>query len=299
MSSTSTLVPTSKPMTNFESVGEFNENFGHPKHSVLQEMILETNPKLVKFRLSLISEEISELETAVDENDITEVIDALADILYVAYGMGQVLGINLDSDFFEHYQHLIPTTIPYAQLTNFEIVKKIMSNIKPMENSINRQIFTENPDMVQDCLSVIKEEYQNLESASETDLIKVSQSLVNLIFGVYKMGYNLGIDLDKAFRIVHLSNMSKLCQNEKQAIETIEHYRTLENFKDIDVRYRLSTVNPDYYVIYNFDTGKILKSKYFTTPNFGSLFEFTTVRKPVIIDISLKSNDDRVNFYNI
>lgn len=157
-------------LTNFESVGQFHEIFGHPKPATLQKNVIAENPKLVKFRLSLIEEEFNELKEAVSENNMTEVVDALGDILYVVYGMGQALGI----------------------------------------------------------------------------------------------------DLDEAFKIVHQSNMSKLCFNEDQAKETIEHYKTLPGFENVDVQYRLSS-DEKYYVIYNADTGKILKSKYFKLPDFTKM----------------------------
>lgn len=157
-------------MTNFQSVGQFHEVFGHPKPETLQKDILVENPKLASFRLSLIEEEFSELKQAVAENNMTEVVDALGDILYVVYGMGQAFGI----------------------------------------------------------------------------------------------------DLDKAFKIVHDSNMSKLCKNEQEAIDTIQHYKTLPGFESVDVRYRPSTCG-NYYVIYNGETGKILKSKYFNLPDFSEM----------------------------
>ncbi|XWV25221.1 nucleoside triphosphate pyrophosphohydrolase [Tupanvirus deep ocean] len=157
-------------MTNFQCVGEFHEVFGHPKPATLQKNILSENPKLAQFRLSLIREEFNELNHAVEQNDMVEVIDALGDILYVVYGMGQAFGI----------------------------------------------------------------------------------------------------DLDRAFRIVHASNMSKLCKNEQEAKETIEHYKTVPGFENVEVKYRLAS-DGKHYVIYNSETGKILKSKYFTLPDFSEM----------------------------
>ena len=49
--------------------------------------------------MSLISEEVKELEKAVHDHDMVETIDALADILYVVYGMGARIGIDLDEAF--------------------------------------------------------------------------------------------------------------------------------------------------------------------------------------------------------
>jgi len=158
--------------TNFEAVGEFHTVFGHPKPDTLQKDAIAENLKLVQFRLNLINEEFTELKEAVAENNMTEVIDALGDILYVVYGMGQALGI----------------------------------------------------------------------------------------------------DLDRAFKIVHDSNMSKLCKNENEAIETVDYYKTLPGFEQTNVGYRLSTVN-NLYVVYDINTGKILKSKYYTLADFTELVQ--------------------------
>jgi len=48
-------------------------------------------------RIDLIIEELDELQTALDEEDIVEVADALADLLYVVAGAGLVFGIDLDA----------------------------------------------------------------------------------------------------------------------------------------------------------------------------------------------------------
>ena len=57
--------------------------------------------KINSLRISLISEELEELKKAILDNDITEVADALTDILYVTYGAGHAFGINLDKCFNE------------------------------------------------------------------------------------------------------------------------------------------------------------------------------------------------------
>ena len=57
--------------------------------------------KVTKLRYDLISEELEELNQAIKDKDITEVADALTDILYVTYGAGHAFGINLDKCFEE------------------------------------------------------------------------------------------------------------------------------------------------------------------------------------------------------
>ena len=84
-------------MSNFLKVKKFMQTFG-------QAIKLKANfpgKKIVTLRLALIQEELSELEDAIDKKDITEVADALTDILYVTYGAGHAFGINLDKCFEE------------------------------------------------------------------------------------------------------------------------------------------------------------------------------------------------------
>ena len=84
--------------TNFEKVQEFNtvfeaERITSPNSNVLY------NKDLMKLRLGLIKEEVKELEDAVANKDYVETVDALADILYVVYGMGDAIGVDLDKAF--------------------------------------------------------------------------------------------------------------------------------------------------------------------------------------------------------
>jgi predicted HAD superfamily Cof-like phosphohydrolase len=106
--------------TNFEKVQEFNRAFDmvEPKPSNYNSFhmdklnrikfdpfnncrfhIFEKEPETVKLRLALIKEEINELITAVKDNNIIEQRDACGDILYVVYGMADVLGLNIDDIF--------------------------------------------------------------------------------------------------------------------------------------------------------------------------------------------------------
>jgi predicted HAD superfamily Cof-like phosphohydrolase len=83
--------------TNFEKVENFMRAFGQD---------VKDHPELADFntaelRLELITEEVQELATAIDNDDIVEIADALTDILYVVYGAGHAYGIDLDDCFDE------------------------------------------------------------------------------------------------------------------------------------------------------------------------------------------------------
>ena len=84
-------------MSNFEKVGIFMKTFG-------QEVKIKpsfSTDKINKLRIDLIKEELEELTEAIKNKDLLEVADALTDILYVTYGAGHALGIDLDECFKE------------------------------------------------------------------------------------------------------------------------------------------------------------------------------------------------------
>ena len=84
-------------MTNFEKVKQFMQTFGQEVKTKASFSDEKTN----QLRLDLISEELEELKNAMDSKDLLEVADALTDILYVTYGAGHALGIDLDKCFDE------------------------------------------------------------------------------------------------------------------------------------------------------------------------------------------------------
>ena len=84
-------------MSNFNSVKKFMETFGQE----VKDKAEFPEKKIVKLRIDLIEEELTELKEAITNNDIKEVADALTDILYVTYGAGHTFGLNLDKCFEE------------------------------------------------------------------------------------------------------------------------------------------------------------------------------------------------------
>ena len=84
-------------MTNFEKVGVFMKTFGQE----VKENAGLSSEKINNLRISLIKEELIELQKAIQDKNIVEIADALTDILYVTYGAGHAFGINLDKCFDE------------------------------------------------------------------------------------------------------------------------------------------------------------------------------------------------------
>ena len=74
-------------------VAEFHKTFKHP----IQPEPIIPDEKRCKLRVELISEELKELQEAIDNNDLVEVADALCDIQYVL--SGAVLEFGLGDKF--------------------------------------------------------------------------------------------------------------------------------------------------------------------------------------------------------
>jgi len=75
-------------------VGDFHLAYGLPIRS---EPTVAIGPDQVTLRQALIEEAVYELAEAADVGDLVGVADALADIVYVAYGTAHVYGIDLDA----------------------------------------------------------------------------------------------------------------------------------------------------------------------------------------------------------
>ncbi|AZI57692.1 nucleotide pyrophosphohydrolase [Nakamurella antarctica] len=75
-------------------VGQFHRSFELPLRTL---PTMDIGADQVDLRLALIEEEVGELRAAALAGDLVEVADALADIVYVAYGTAHVYGIDLDA----------------------------------------------------------------------------------------------------------------------------------------------------------------------------------------------------------
>lgn len=80
-------------MSNFTDVSYLNSVFGNTQGEL-------DNPNWAKAgkQLHLIQEELAELVEGIENHDISEVRDAIADVLVTTYGMAHILGIDADKD---------------------------------------------------------------------------------------------------------------------------------------------------------------------------------------------------------
>ena len=98
-------------------------------------------------------------------------------------------------------------------MSNFESVKKFMKTFG--------QEVKEKPDFPNDKImslrySLIKEELEEFKEAiDKKDIKEVADALTDILYVTYGAGHAFGIDLDKCFKEVQNSNMSKLGEDGK------------------------------------------------------------------------------------
>jgi predicted HAD superfamily Cof-like phosphohydrolase len=158
-------------------------------------------------------------------------------------------------------------------ITNFEKVGQFHDLFEhPKYPTLNNEIFESNPKLVDLRIKLIEEEVSELKEAIEKkDFKEVADALSDILYVVYGAGHVFGINLDKTFEEVHDSNMTKACKTEEEAIETIEYIKqTQPRYKEPS--YKLSH-DGKYYIIYDKDTGKILKNKNYREVDLNFIYK--------------------------
>jgi len=151
--------------------------------------------------------------------------------------------------------------------TNFNKVTEFHNTFEmKISNEFDDKIFDDSK-LIALRLSLIDEEVQELKEAIHNrDRKEVIDALTDILYVVYGAGVSFGVDLDKAFDLVHKSNMSKVCETEEIAKKTVEFYQK-------DGRYDSPAIKMSEkgYIVYNKSTGKTLKSINYKPVNLDSL----------------------------
>ena len=156
----------------------------------------------------------------------------------------------------------------FEKVVDFNKQFGITLNEKPIKD-----IFDLDPKLVQYRMSLIREEMKELEDAVITkNYTETVDALTDILYVVYGMYASIGTNADLAFDIVHDSNMSKMCKNEQEAIDTVAWYKSHQELGYDTPNYRKS-YDDKYYVVYNESTKKILKSIKYTPANFSKLLQ--------------------------
>ena len=98
-------------------------------------------------------------------------------------------------------------------MTNFESVRKFMETfgqeIKEKASFPNDKISSLRYDLIKEELDELK------EAMDKKDIKEVADALTDILYVTYGAGHAFGINLDKCFREVQNSNMSKLGEDGK------------------------------------------------------------------------------------
>ncbi len=103
-----------KKIDSLNQVAEFHRTFKHP---VVQNPAIPS-PERCKLRVSLIAEELKELQEAINDKDLVEIADALCDIQYVL--SGAVLEFGLGEKFPELFDEVQRSNMSKACRTREE-----------------------------------------------------------------------------------------------------------------------------------------------------------------------------------
>ena len=156
------------------------------------------------------------------------------------------------------------------KLTNFnktQYIISIQSDVKKYKENIEEYMYKCNLETINK--SIINNFSKLEDSCKEKNFNDVIINIYNVIKYTYLFGVHIGCNLDTSLDIVHKSNMTKICDNEKLAKETVENYKNNDNRYD-SPSYKKNKFG---YVIYNESTGKILKSMQYTPANFDSILK--------------------------
>ena len=98
-------------------------------------------------------------------------------------------------------------------MSNFDSVKKFMKTfgqeVKEKAGFPNEKITSLRYDLIKEELNELK------EALDKKDIKEVADALTDILYVTYGAGHAFGIDLDKCFKEVQNSNMSKLGEDGK------------------------------------------------------------------------------------
>jgi predicted HAD superfamily Cof-like phosphohydrolase len=167
--------------------------------------------------------------------------------------------ISFSTGFSTRVSEWFETTLQMFQpqptfITNYQKVKEFHQTFQMAIDSLS---FLEDEKLLNLRIALINEELDELKTAiKEKNKTEVVDALTDILYVVYGAGVSFGIDLDKSFDLVHKSNMSKVCDTEEIAKETVEWYKQNETRYDSPA-YKKSG---NKFMVYNESTGKTLKS---------------------------------------
>ena len=118
-------------------------------------------------------------------------------------------------------------------------------------------------------VSLLQEELNELKQAIEdNNIVEIADALCDLqyVLSGAVLEFGLGDKFVELFNEVQRSNMSKACETEQQAQETVEHYKT----KGEEAHYEKSG---NKFNVHRISDNKVLKNKYYSAANLKNIIE--------------------------
>ena len=118
-------------------------------------------------------------------------------------------------------------------------------------------------------IALLQEELNELKQAiADNNIVEIADALCDLqyVLSGAVLEFGLGSKFVELFNEVQRSNMSKACDNEEQAKETVEFYKA----KEVESFYEKSG---EKFNVYRQADHKVLKNKYYSPADLKSIIE--------------------------
>ena len=109
------------------ALAQFHDKFGFDEPT--KPTLLDKD--FMEFRVQFLHEELEELQVAVDEDNLPEIADALVDLVYVAIGTAELMGLPFNDLFAEVHgvnmtkERAIPKDSRSKRNAKFDVVKPV------------------------------------------------------------------------------------------------------------------------------------------------------------------------------
>lgn len=206
-------------------------------------------------------------------DNIGNFINNLLDLIYIYYGCA----INFNVDINNAFNTLIKSKLIHdnrmfkpinLNLTNFQKVNQIINqnNVNTIQKNNTLNNYSINKELLSIKLgslnSIINEFIYNINN----NLSLVKSNITNGLFELYSIGSILGLNIDKLFEELHISNMTMLCsENDASRLMLFKQNNEVKNLNDIEIH---KSNLENYYILYNKSTGEILKSEQYINSVF-------------------------------
>ncbi len=152
--------------------------------------------------------------------------------------------------------------------SNFDMVKEFHRLFKLSLNTNPYHDCFKNEKLMKLRLGLIDEEHRELhEAVDKNDFVETVDALADIMYVTLGFFASIGVDANEAIRLVHESNMTKLCNNEEEAKETVEWYKI--NRPEFDAIYEMDDNKK--WRVFDKKSGKVLKNKYYKAVDLKSV----------------------------